>query len=259
MYPEFHSALARIGGRLIVVGLAGALVFGCDDNNSTVEAGPSPGQQGEAGSGGAPTGGSAGGGGSAGEGGTAGAAGAGGQPFDPAINPEGTVPVRASSRARVKFKGGKRWARDLAKGLQIPRESVCTELGEYDCVDTVHLIALGGVEPYRLGINDPLPVAPVTAAIAVDRVALAACDVRVTQDLAGGDAHIYVGLSGDDKPSEEVLTAAAEKLYDQLLRRDADPDEVKSLLEFYTEGMSPRDWALGTCFAVASSMEALFY
>ena len=237
----------------LILSVALLTAWGCEDDKAGVD----PGQTGQQAGSGGEIGGS---GGEAGGQGGQGGADAGPPPFDPEINPEGTVPVRASTRAQVKFKGGERWARDLAKGLEISTESMCKELGQYDCVDAVHRIALGGVEPYRLGINNPLPVAPVTAAIAVDRVALSACDVRVSADLAAGaEAVIYIGLSGDERPEQATLEAAAATLYDRVLRRDPDPDEVASLIAFYEDGMTPRDWALGTCFAVASSMEALFY
>ena len=45
----------------------------------------------------------------------------------------GQSPGTASSDPRVKFKDGARYLSDLATALEMPRESICKELGLYDC------------------------------------------------------------------------------------------------------------------------------
>jgi hypothetical protein len=104
-----------------------------------------------------------------------------------ASDPVPAEQVAASRQARVKYKSGARYANDLAAALDLPREAVCRELGRYDCVDEVHRIVLGGVEPYTLGVREPLPSIAVTAPIAQDRVALAACTARIERDLAASE------------------------------------------------------------------------
>ena len=68
-------------------------------------------------------------------------------------DPVPTEQVAVSRQARVKYKSGARYANDLAEALDLSRDAVCRELGRYDCVDEVHRIVLGGVEPYTLGVR----------------------------------------------------------------------------------------------------------
>ncbi|MCP5152512.1 MAG: hypothetical protein H6983_00010 [Ectothiorhodospiraceae bacterium] len=179
---------------------------------------------------------------------------------EPEPGPQGIVP---SNKARVKFKGGERYARDLATALSLPRVDLCRELGNFDCVSEVHRIALGGVEPYNLGIDEPLAVAPVTAAIAMERVALSACGARVDADLADPAAAALVRFSGSEPTAAEREALAAD-LFDRILRRDATLDEIAAVAGLYAsvaeESAAPaRDWAVLSCFSVATMLEALFY
>jgi hypothetical protein len=182
------------------------------------------------------------------------------------VNP-GTDPVE-SAKARVKFKEQGRFVRDLAAALDLPRTEVCNELGLYDCYEVAHRITLGGVEPYRRGIRDPLPVAPVTAPIAVDRVALSACATRVDRDFdRPSDAVMFKQLA-EVGATEDTLEQTARTIYDRVLRRDATSGEVDSLVAFYDETVDAlegtdeepaREWAIASCFAVATTLEGLFY
>lgn len=170
--------------------------------------------------------------------------------------------VSPSKKARVKFKGP-RWATDLSRALEL--DQICTELGRLDCVKDVHLIALGGTEPYRLGVREPLAVAPIAGGNAVDRVALNACVARVDADFEKPDDALFFGaLAQSSGLADEDLAPAAEKLYDRLLLRDAQVDEVAALVAFAEDVRADsdnpaRDWAILSCFAVASSLESLFY
>lgn len=197
-------------------------------------------------------------------------------PDQPSVMPDATpdMPPKPktptllpSSRPRVNFKGGRRLGNDLSRALELPRAELCKELSSYDCVEQVHQITLGGVEPYRLGINDPVPVAPVTAPIAVDRIALQACDRRAELDLSADaqSALIFGSLLVDaPEPSKEALGQAVDKLYDRLLQRDATDDERRALVDFWSKTKArsaepARDWATLSCFMIATSLEALFY
>ena len=173
-----------------------------------------------------------------------------------------------SSKSRVKFKEQGRFVRDLASGLDLALGDVCNELGLYDCYEQAHRITLGGVEPYRRGIRKPLPVAPVTAPIAVDRVALSACATRVDRDFDDPANALMFGDLAERGANEDTLGTAAGHIYDRLLRRDATVAEVDELVSFYDEAVellegSPndptREWAVTSCFAVATTMEGLFY
>jgi hypothetical protein len=182
-------------------------------------------------------------------------------------DPVPTERVAASRQARVKYKSGARYANDLAAALDLPRDALCRELGRYDCVDEVHRIVLGGVEPYTLGVREPLPSIAVTAPIAQDRVALAACTERIERDLAASEP-VFLTTVDLDAPTPGQLEATAQRIYDRILRRDATPDEVSALAQFHSTvtgdpGESPatatRDWATLSCFMVATTLESIFY
>lgn len=174
--------------------------------------------------------------------------------------------VAPSRQPRVKYKSGARYASDLAEALDLEREAVCRELGQYDCVDEVHRIVLGGVEPYTLGVRDPLPSIAVTAPIAQDRVALAACTERIARDLAGSEPLFLKRIDlGEPTPGE--LEATAKRFYDRILRRAATADEVNVLTQFHStvtgetsdSATATRDWAILSCFMVATTLESIFY
>jgi hypothetical protein len=174
--------------------------------------------------------------------------------------------LMASSRPRVKFRGGARWGRDLGQALGLEPGELCNELGRYDCVGAVHRITLGGVEPYSLGIDEPVETAPVIAPMAADRVALSACDVRAERDLADvSGAVLFKEMPADGAPDAAAREAMGTRLVEKILRREARADEVAELVAFWDEVLAEepedprRDWATLTCFSLATSTEALFY
>ncbi|MEM1349111.1 MAG: hypothetical protein AAGI01_11180 [Myxococcota bacterium] len=183
--------------------------------------------------------------------------------LEPPVEPEAVV--APSTKGRVKFKGPERWGNQLARGLGLQRDELCKELSNFDCLEDAHRIALGGVEPYRLIINEPLPIPPVTAPIAADRVALSACSARAERDLANPtNALIYDALPEGAAPDEQALHAMGRKLYRRLLSRDPQDDELEELVAFWAliaddTTDHARDWATMTCYAVATSVESLFY
>lgn len=163
------------------------------------------------------------------------------------IDPNGLPPVVESSKSRLQFKGGPLYASLLSTGLGIPREELCTELGLYDCISDVHRISLLDVEPYRTGILEPLENTGISTPIAVERVALSAC-TRWARRGVGTDRR-----------------AIATALYQNLLQREPEEREVEHLEELYASMAAAGDpaldqsWAALSCFAVATTMEALFY
>lgn len=181
------------------------------------------------------------------------------EPPDPVDPPPTVEDVAQSREAKLKFIGGERYAQLLAEVLEIDRSDVCKELNTFDCIDVIHRITLGGVEPYRQLVFEPLEVAPVTAPIAVDRVALNACQARVDQELAG-DADAFLV-----RPSVEEKQIAIQTLYERAFRRQAERQEVDALLAFAdrvaSSDVDDADAAFGTlfCMSVMTSLEALFY
>lgn len=173
----------------------------------------------------------------------------------------GKEPQTVSSKARVVAKTGGVWGRDLANGLGLSEWELCSELGSYDCIQEAHLIALGGVEPEVLGIDQPLPNASVSAPIAVERVATQACTTRYTRDQAGPAVIFGPVLEKDTRAHREQV---AEALVRRLLAREPTKEEVGALADLHDDLESvssdlPRDWSVGACVVVATSTEALFY
>jgi hypothetical protein len=191
----------------------------------------------------------------------------------PAIDagpPEIDAGFPLSKKANLKFKGNERIRTDFARALGLDPTDVCKELGAFSCTHLVHQVALGGVEPYFLGLNEPLPFTTVTTPIATERVALAACGNRVDRDLGGSEeALIFVGLDVDasgklTSHEDPAMAAAVDLLYKRALQREPTDDEVSELTGFYAEveaksAQPARDWAVLSCFAVMTTMEQLFY
>lgn len=167
---------------------------------------------------------------------------------------------------RVKFKDGERYLRDLAESLEIPRSEICLELSRYDCADKAFRIVLGGVDPYEIRIMQPLDQASLASPIAFDRVALQVCSNRVAKDRADpATAVLFKPAAG--RPDADWRAALTDRIYDRILRRDADAGERQRMAAFLEglearTGRSPKgqaDQTVLACFALASSAEAAFY
>lgn len=182
----------------------------------------------------------------------------------PAAASASTEAVVKSTKNRVKFKGGERIVADLAQALDLPKEDVCKELGTYDCQGVVHTISLGGVEPYRQTIYQPLKDRSMGSVNAVDRVMLSGCEVRASRDF-GSPAAATLFKEITAGATHEAVAAVGRRLYQRILRRDPSAGELEGLRAFYddlasTEGAdAPRRFATLACFAVSTTEEALFY
>lgn len=184
--------------------------------------------------------------------------------------PEPTESI-ASDKANVRFKNARRLKNDFTRTLALAPDALCQELGQYDCVDEVHKITLLGVEPFRLGIDEPAKTTGVTTPIVVERVALAGCIQRAALDLAATtDAVIFAGLPIDDQGRLSALDdasvdSAIDTMYARAVQRHATADEIENLKDLYSEiedaGVADpaRDWAVATCFTVLTSLESIFY
>jgi hypothetical protein len=171
-----------------------------------------------------------------------------------------------SELANLRYKEVLRLTNDFAQAMEISPNEVCLELGQYDCRG-VHNIALGGVEPYELGLVEPTPETTITTPIAVERLAVHACERRVTLDLGNSGAKIFAGISNGEiaNVDDPAVAAAIDQLYQHAVQRPATESEVGHLKQLYRDvaalgGTDPaRDWALASCVAVLTSVETLFY
>jgi hypothetical protein len=176
-----------------------------------------------------------------------------------------TLPAQESADPRVKFKDGERYLRDLATALDLPRETICRELSQYDCFADAFRIVLGGVEPYSIRIVEPQESAALTTPIAVDRLALHACTQRVAEDVKTPAKAVLFRPAKSAKPDKKWKEQTVQTIYDRILRRDATREEVARMLAFYdTVAKDPapdaaRHWTVLGCFTVASSLESIFY
>jgi hypothetical protein len=160
----------------------------------------------------------------------------------------------------VRFKGIDRLQNDLVQALALPPSELCTELGSAPCA-AAHRIALGGVMPYDRGIHEPLPIRSVSSPAAVDRLVLFACARRAELDFSSNPA-LFGDLTGPAVGDEEARRLAR-KLHNALLRRDETPEEQAEIVAFVAQqkakGVAPRDIATLSCYALGTSVEALFY
>jgi hypothetical protein len=152
---------------------------------------------------------------------------------------------------------------DLMQALELGRDEVCKELGERNCIRDIHVIALGGNDPFRSGINVP-PSQPLsTTSIVVDRVLLSACSARARADKAG-PAKVFNELDlrgAAPAPDAPAVEATIGTLFRRFLARDPKPNEtavIRTLLEGDDAPQSADEFATLACFAVGSSLEFLF-
>lgn len=175
-----------------------------------------------------------------------------------------------SADPRLKFKDGSRYLADLSDGLSIPRDQVCKELGRYDCYTDAFRIVMGGVDPYDLRILEPLDHASLASPIAVDRVALHVCTARVNMDAGAPQEAVLFKPTADAKraPDRAWMDATTTAIYDHVLRRAATDAEKSQMADFYKTvargrndgpAATEKDFVILGCFAVASSLEAVFY
>jgi hypothetical protein len=182
----------------------------------------------------------------------------------------GSSTFAASSKGVVRYKRNERLNGEFAKSLGLTPVAVCNELGLYPCA-LVHIVALGGVDPYNVGLYEPVPFTGLTSPLATDRVALGACVQRVTADLATpASALIFKGVTLDgagkltNVDAAEVKTAI-DLLYKKVMLRPVTDAEVGHLKQMYADILATnkpeagKSWMTLTCFAVLTSVESVFY
>jgi hypothetical protein len=181
---------------------------------------------------------------------------------DPEPTPVVEEPAYApSTRNRLSWKRALAFQQDLMRGLRLSEDEVCNELGNIPCVRDVHLVSLGGNEPFTKSQYNPLASPTVTTPIAVDRVALSACAARTDKDFRG-EGLLYLPLSSATASvSEEQANAVTNNLVPALLGRnatDVDRTAIQALRSMDGVDVSPRDFATLACFTIATVTEILF-
>jgi hypothetical protein len=172
--------------------------------------------------------------------------------------------IAASTHNRVKFKGGKRIVADMASGLALETKDVCRELSTYEC-ESIARVNLGGIEPYNLGVIQPLPERSAASMNAIDRLALSACEERAKRDFATPNTAVVFREVTAEIANEDQKKAVIHRLYTRLLGREPSSRESDVLLKFHAQlqtsegAKANRRFATYACFAVATSEEAIFF
>ena len=170
-----------------------------------------------------------------------------------------------SRQPTLKFKGHQRLQNDLSRGLELPANELCLELGLYSCTEEVHRLALGGTDPYKSARHTPIPRVTLSAPMAAERIATAACASRVDRDLeTPQDAVLFKDVPKTGAVAEDSLAESVTRLYKAALQRLPTAREREGLAELYriavAESDRPvRDWAVSACAMVFTSTEQLFY
>jgi hypothetical protein len=189
---------------------------------------------------------------------------------DGGVTPVWDGGVAKSQKGNLRFKGPERLTLDLAQALELPLDGVCKELGQYPC-QTVHGVALGGVDPYQKSVYDIPSATGATTPIAVERTVLSACIARVSLDVGTpGSAVVFkdVALTSDGKlveASSPAVASAVTALARRAWLRDPAQDELDALVKLARDVEAtgtPKPgvaWMQAACFSVFSSAEAVFY
>jgi hypothetical protein len=183
---------------------------------------------------------------------------------DDTAPPDGETETNPSARADLRLKRWRQVALDLEGALALPPEEICRETGLYDCA-VFHAVAMGGISVDN-GVFEHSNELSATTGLALERMAMQACYNRMVLDASGEEGapvvFSHVDLASDALSAGEAEAQIAE-LTRRLLARDPLPAELEALTGLHddavAEGGGNADWAVLTCFALATSTEALTY
>lgn len=177
-----------------------------------------------------------------------------------------------STRNELLWKRYRALEQGLVQALLVDAEDLCKELGRFSCVDAVHLVVLGGNNPFDQGLHEPVEAPSATTPLAVERLVWSACRASVQADAERAVARVFLDLpltneidvlDLDDDAQRFAVEDTITNLYRRIHARD--PLEVERVqlrdLVFDAEGQAllAREFALSACFAIASTTENLFY
>lgn len=148
----------------------------------------------------------------------------------------------------------------LMTALELPKNQLCNELGQFSCIDTVHLTLLGGNEPFINGQHERAERPTVLTSIAVERIVLAGCTQRLNMDKANQTQKIVfkqIDLTATQVTIDQTKGQAKE-LYQRFYGRDPTEGELNQVGEIIKMTTVPEKVALGLCFAIGSSIENVF-
>jgi len=181
------------------------------------------------------------------------------------VDPAAAVAVSTHSNLQWKRYGA--FEADLAAGLELSPDQVCREFGKESCIRKVHMVPLGGHEPFESGMfvaaSEPLATTPSV----VDRIVLTACGNRLDLDRAAGEqAAVFKHFALDGAapaPGSKAAAALVTDLYRRLLGRNATESEVEAVTELALgadgQAAPAAQFARLACFTIGTSAEFLFF
>ena len=175
--------------------------------------------------------------------------------------------VAASTSSNLQWKRYAAFEADLATALELTPENLCLEFGKEPCIRKVHLVPLGGHEPFETGMLAPAAEPLATTPTVVDRVVLNACGTRVELDQAAGkEARVFKHFPLDaaaPAPDSEASRALVRELFRRLLVRNASAGELATVAALAVDdagkAVPAAEFARLACFAIGTSTEFLFF
>lgn len=175
--------------------------------------------------------------------------------------PEPKAELQAGLFNNVIWKRYRAMENGMMRAMGLNKEQLCNELGQFSCVDRIHLFNLGGNDPFVAAqgkrASDPTILTPV----AMERLAMHACVNRLELDKAAGSEQALVfkgfAINADPMPADAIGPLVTE-LYRRILARDPSPEELGKMGEFAQQGIGSEQFAKSACFVIATLYENIF-
>lgn len=154
---------------------------------------------------------------------------------------------------------------DLASALELAPDNLCTEFGGESCIRSVHMVPLGGYDPFVTGMLEAAAEPLATTPTVVERVVLSACTRRVDLDRQAGlaQARIFKFDLAGSAPAATSVSELSTTLYRRFLARDPEAQETAALGELAVDdagqAIAAAEFAQLACFVVGTASEFLFF
>ena len=144
----------------------------------------------------------------------------------------------------------------LMNALSLTKPQVCQELGQFNCVDRIHLTSLGGNFPL-LGQYERPGKPSVLTPLVMERIVLSACTTRLELDrAAGAQAQVFkqFSLNASSVSATEVEQLTVE-LFQRILARDPSTEEKAAISGMASQLGDGATVAKSVCFAIGTLPE----
>ena len=160
--------------------------------------------------------------------------------------------------ASAVWKRYKAFEQGLASALELRPNELCQEIGRRSCISDVHLTVLGGNEPYYYAQYERLLQPSILTSIAVERIVLSACSVKLRSDVAlGAGATVFKSILSQAL-SPSTVAEQTKDFYQRFLARDPTQEELATAQKLMAVATTPEKAATAICFLVGTHAENLF-